>query len=74
VNTLYYLEEWRGKQRISPPGDNFNHRGQISPLGAKLRMGLSALTTINFRIFYIQPIFTAYYIFDHVDFRPELFS
>jgi hypothetical protein len=23
VNTLYCLEEWRGKQRISTPGDNF---------------------------------------------------
>jgi hypothetical protein len=23
VNDLYCLEEWSGKQRISPPGDNF---------------------------------------------------
>jgi hypothetical protein len=23
VNTLYCSEEWRGEQRISPPGDNF---------------------------------------------------
>jgi hypothetical protein len=42
VNTLYCLEEWRGEQRISPPGDNFTHRGQIhpwwttSPLGDKV--------------------------------------
>jgi hypothetical protein len=56
VNTLYCLEEWRGKKRISPPGDNFTPRGQISPLGdnfapgrqslplgAKLRMGLRSL-------------------------------
>jgi hypothetical protein len=47
------VEEWRGEQRISPPGDNFTRRGQnsppwdnfapvgqILPLGAKLRMGL----------------------------------
>jgi hypothetical protein len=40
VNTLYGLEEWRGEQRISPLGDNFTPRGQSSPLGAKLRMGL----------------------------------
>jgi hypothetical protein len=53
VNTLYCLEEWRGEQIISPPGDNFTPRGQNSPLGdnftpggqslplgAKLRMGL----------------------------------
>jgi hypothetical protein len=36
VNTLYCLEEWRGKQRISPPGDNFTPRGQNSPLGDKI--------------------------------------
>jgi hypothetical protein len=35
VNTLYCLEEWRGEQRISPPGDNFTPRGQNSPLGSK---------------------------------------
>jgi hypothetical protein len=53
VNTLYWLEEWRGKLRISPPGDNFTARGQSTllgdnfdpggqslPLGAKLTMGL----------------------------------
>jgi hypothetical protein len=33
--TLYCLEESRGIQRISPPGDNFTPRGQSSPLGAK---------------------------------------
>jgi hypothetical protein len=33
VNTLYYLEEWRDKKRISSPGDNFTPRGQNSPLG-----------------------------------------
>jgi hypothetical protein len=31
--TLYCLEECRGEQRISPPGDNFTPRGQNSPLG-----------------------------------------
>jgi hypothetical protein len=54
VNTLNCLEEWRGKQRISPPGDNitppqgtkFTPVGQLCPWGsslplvAKLRMGL----------------------------------
>jgi hypothetical protein len=39
VNTLYCLEEWRGKQRISPPGDNFTPRGQNSPLGDKFTPG-----------------------------------
>jgi hypothetical protein len=33
VNTIYCLEEWRGKQRIAPPGVNFTPRGQNSPLG-----------------------------------------
>jgi hypothetical protein len=53
VNTLHCLEVWRGKQRISPPGDNFTPRAQSPrqgdnfapgcqslPLGAELRMGL----------------------------------
>jgi hypothetical protein len=53
VNALYCLEEWRGGQRISPPGDNFTPSGakftpgeqlrswgRILPLGAKLTMGL----------------------------------
>jgi hypothetical protein len=33
MNTLYRLEEWRGEQRFSPPGDNFTPSGQNSPLG-----------------------------------------
>jgi hypothetical protein len=33
VNNLYCLEEWKGKERISAPGDNFSPRGQNSPLG-----------------------------------------
>jgi hypothetical protein len=37
--TLFCLEEWRGEQIISLPGDNFTTRGQNSPLG-QLRMGL----------------------------------
>jgi hypothetical protein len=28
VNTLYCVEEWRGEQWISPPGDNLTARGQ----------------------------------------------
>jgi hypothetical protein len=52
VNTLHYLEEWRGKQRFSSPRDSFTPRGQnleagqlrprgqSLPLGAKLRIGL----------------------------------
>jgi hypothetical protein len=32
VNTLYYLEEGRGEQRISPPGDKFTQREQNSIL------------------------------------------
>jgi hypothetical protein len=34
--TLYCLEEWRGEQRISLPGDNFTPREQKSPLGVKV--------------------------------------
>jgi hypothetical protein len=43
---IYYLEEWRGEQRISPPGDKIHPGGQIRPwgqslpLGVKLRMGI----------------------------------
>jgi hypothetical protein len=40
VNTLYCLEEWRGEQRISTPGNNFNPLGynfapwvKVSPRG-----------------------------------------
>jgi hypothetical protein len=31
--STYCSEEWRGEQRISPPGDNFTLRGQNLPLG-----------------------------------------
>jgi hypothetical protein len=40
VITHYVLEEWRGEQRISPPGDNFTPRGQNSPLGATSPLGV----------------------------------
>jgi hypothetical protein len=40
VNTLYCLEEWRGEQRISPPGDNFNPRGKIHPWGTTSPLGV----------------------------------
>jgi hypothetical protein len=33
VNTLYCLEEWRSKQRISPLGIFSPPKGQIHPLG-----------------------------------------
>jgi hypothetical protein len=39
MNTVYCLEEWRGKQRISPPGDYFTPRGQNSPLGDNFAPG-----------------------------------
>jgi hypothetical protein len=39
-NSLYCLEEWRGVQIISPPGDFPPPRGQNLLLGANLRMGL----------------------------------
>jgi hypothetical protein len=41
VNTHYCLEEWRGEQRISPPGDNFTPgpRGQLRPRGQSLPLG-----------------------------------
>jgi hypothetical protein len=39
VNTLYCLEEWRGKQIISPPMDNLTPRGQNSPLGDNFTPG-----------------------------------
>jgi hypothetical protein len=35
MNTLYCLEEWRGEQRISPPGDKIHPLGTTSPLGSK---------------------------------------
>jgi hypothetical protein len=40
VNTLYCLEEWRGKQRISPPGDNFTPREHFHPWGTKSPLGV----------------------------------
>jgi hypothetical protein len=36
----YCLAEWRGKQRISPPGDNFTPRGQIHPWGTTSPRGV----------------------------------
>jgi hypothetical protein len=36
VNTFYCLEEWRGEERISPPGDNFTPRGQLRPWGQRI--------------------------------------
>jgi hypothetical protein len=39
VDTLYCLEEWRGEQRSSPPGDNFTPRGQCSPRGDNFAPG-----------------------------------
>jgi hypothetical protein len=50
VNTLYCLDEWRGEQRISPPGDNFTPPGDNSALGSKfaqLRIGLRPLFTLR---------------------------
>jgi hypothetical protein len=38
--TLYCLEEWRGEQRTSPPGDNFIPRGQSSPVGDNFASGV----------------------------------
>jgi hypothetical protein len=38
VNTLCCLEEWRGEQRISPPGDNFTpSKGTKFTPGGQLR-------------------------------------
>jgi hypothetical protein len=57
----YCLEEWRGKQRISPPGGDFTPGrqihpggqlrtwGQSLPLGVKLRMGVCQLRIENMR-------------------------
>jgi hypothetical protein len=36
----HHLAEWRGEQRISPPGDNFTHRGQSSPVGDNFKPGV----------------------------------
>jgi hypothetical protein len=63
VNTLYCFEEWRGKQRISPPGDKFTPGGQLRPwvkslpLGAKLRIGHCFLEwIINFFSRHEKPV------------------
>jgi hypothetical protein len=40
VNTIYCLEEWRGEQRISPPGDNFTHRDKIHHWGTTSSLGV----------------------------------
>jgi hypothetical protein len=39
VNTLYCLEEWRGVQRISPPGDEFTPGGQSLPSMGEVKNG-----------------------------------
>jgi hypothetical protein len=39
-HSLLCVEEWRGEQRISPPGDNFTPWGQNSPLGDKFAPGV----------------------------------
>jgi hypothetical protein len=43
VNTLYCLVDWRGEQRISPPGDNFTPSGKNSPLGDNFAPGSQSL-------------------------------
>jgi hypothetical protein len=48
VNTHYYSEEWRGEQRISPPGDNFAPRGQNSPLGNNFAPSGEEWASVNF--------------------------
>jgi hypothetical protein len=64
VNTIYCLEKWCGKQRISPLGDKFTPRGQNSPLwdnfgpggrqslllGVKLSMCLCSFILLNSRV------------------------
>jgi hypothetical protein len=39
VNTLYYLDEWRGKQRISPQWTKFIPGDKIHPWGTTLSLG-----------------------------------
>jgi hypothetical protein len=58
LNTLYCLEEWRGKQRISPPGDKIHSWRTTSPLGVKicplgmrLRMALRQLCMHSIKFF-----------------------
>jgi hypothetical protein len=53
VNTLYYSEEWRGKQRISPPGDNFTPiQGTKFTPGDNIQLTkmISALKNVFFKI------------------------
>jgi hypothetical protein len=40
VDTLHYLDEWRGEQRISSPGDNFMPRDKIQPWGTTSPLGV----------------------------------
>jgi hypothetical protein len=67
VTTIYCFEEWRGEQRISPPGVNFtapgdkvHHGGTTSPLGSKFvpmgevkngPLGEVGILLVFFRIF-----------------------
>jgi hypothetical protein len=39
MNTLYFLEEWRGEQIISSPGDKIHPGGQLLPWGQSLPLG-----------------------------------
>jgi hypothetical protein len=59
VNTLYCLEKWRGKQRISLPGNNFQLLpwDQSLPLGGKLRMGIRKALRIS--VYALFPAFGA---------------
>jgi hypothetical protein len=50
VNTLYCLEEWRGEQRISPPGDNFTPRGQNHPWGTTSPLGVKVFPRVKLRM------------------------
>jgi hypothetical protein len=47
LNTLYCLEEWRGEEIISTPGDNFTLRGQNSPLGDNFAPGVKDLCRLT---------------------------
>jgi hypothetical protein len=39
MNTLYYLEEWRGEQRIRPPWKKFTPVRQLCPRGKSSPQG-----------------------------------
>jgi hypothetical protein len=43
MNTIHYLEEWRGEQIIPPQGDNFTPMGQNSLLGDNFAPGGQSL-------------------------------